>query len=76
MLIENQLRTLYPFCSGISVLTQYDRDWYGNTIEPDRTADLVLKFPELRDAFDGIVARAVEPSGKDYGALMHMKDLK
>jgi len=36
---------------------------------------LVLKFPELRDAFDGIVARAVEPSGKDYGALMHMKDL-
>jgi len=37
---------------------------------------LVLKFPELRDAFDGIVARAVEPSGKDYGALMHMKDIK
>jgi len=37
---------------------------------------LVLKFPELRDAFDGVVARAVEPSGKDYGALMHMKDIK
>ena len=37
---------------------------------------LLLKFPELRDAFDGIVARAVEPSGKDYGALMHMKDVK
>jgi hypothetical protein len=37
---------------------------------------VVLKFPELRDAFDGIVARAVESSGKDYGALMHMKDIK
>jgi hypothetical protein len=37
---------------------------------------LVLKFPEFRDAFDGIVARAVEPSGKDYGALMKMKDIK
>ena len=37
---------------------------------------VLLKFPELRDAFDGIVARAVEPSGKDYGALMHMKDIK
>jgi hypothetical protein len=37
---------------------------------------LLLKFPELRDAFDGIVARAVEPSGKDYGALMQMKDIK
>jgi hypothetical protein len=38
--------------------------------------DLLLKFPELRDGFEGIVARAVEPSGKDYGALMHMKDIK
>ncbi len=37
---------------------------------------LVTKFPELRDAFDGIVARAVEPSGKDYGSLMPMKELK
>lgn len=44
--IENQLRTLYPFCSGISVLTQYDRDWYGNEVIPDRTVELVLRFPD------------------------------
>lgn len=37
---------------------------------------LLAKFPELREAFDGIVARAVEPSGKDYGSLMPMKDIK
>ena len=37
---------------------------------------LVAKFPELRDAFDGMVARAVEPSGKDYGSLLPMKDIK
>jgi hypothetical protein len=37
---------------------------------------LVTKFPELRDAFDGIVCRAVEPSGKDYGSLMPIKDIK
>ena len=37
---------------------------------------LLLKFPELRDSFDGVVARGVEPSGKDYGALMPMKDIK
>lgn len=37
---------------------------------------LLLKFPEFRDAFEGIVARAVEPSGKDYGALMKTKDIK
>src|SRR3984893_10884795 len=44
--IENQLRTLYPFCSGISVLTQYDRDWYGRRVVPDRTLELVANFPD------------------------------
>src|SRR5438067_678798 len=37
---------------------------------------LVTKYPELRDAFAGIVARAVEPSGRDYGSLLAMKDIK
>jgi hypothetical protein len=37
---------------------------------------LVGKFPEFRQAFDGLVARAVEPSGKDYGSLLAMKDLR
>jgi hypothetical protein len=36
---------------------------------------LVSKFPEFRQAFDGLVARAVEPSGKDYGSLLPIKDL-
>ncbi len=37
---------------------------------------LVTKFPELREAFDGIVTRAVEPSGKDWGSMTPMKDIK
>jgi hypothetical protein len=37
---------------------------------------LIAKYPELRDAFTGVVARAVEPSGRDYGSLMPMKDIK
>jgi hypothetical protein len=37
---------------------------------------LVAKYPELRDAFSGVVARAVEPSGRDYGSLLAMKDIK
>jgi hypothetical protein len=37
---------------------------------------LLAKFPELRDAFDGMVARAVEPSGRDYGSMLPMKDIK
>jgi len=37
---------------------------------------LLTKFPQLRDAFEGIVARAVEPSGRDYGSMLPMKDIK
>ena len=37
---------------------------------------LVSKYPEYREAFAGVVARAVEPSGKDYGSLLQMKDIK
>src|SRR6202043_2295373 len=55
--IENQLKTLYPFCSGISVLTQYDRDWYGNAVVPDRTAELVLKFPDPDGKINLVVRR-------------------
>ncbi len=41
--IQPLLSTLYPFCSRISVVTQYDRDWYGSRVVPDRTVELTLK---------------------------------
>jgi len=37
---------------------------------------LVAKFPEFGDAFAGVVARAVDPSGQDFSSLMAMKDTK
>lgn len=37
---------------------------------------LVAKYPEYREGFAAIVARAVEPSGRDYGSLLAMKDIK
>lgn len=37
---------------------------------------LVTKYPEVRDAFAAVVARAVDPSGRDYGTLLAMKDIK
>jgi hypothetical protein len=37
---------------------------------------LVAKYPELRDAFAAVVARAVDPSGRDYGTLLAMKEIK
>jgi Glycosyl transferase family 2 len=44
--ITNLLNTLYPFCSGISVLTQYDRDWYGKRVQPDRTLEAVANHDD------------------------------
>jgi hypothetical protein len=37
---------------------------------------LVAKYPELRDAFAAVVARAVDPNGHDYGTMLAMKDIK
>ena len=37
---------------------------------------VVAKYPEYRDAFAGVVARAVEASGRDYGSMLPMKDIK
>jgi hypothetical protein len=37
---------------------------------------LVTKFPEVRDAFSAVVARAVDTTGRDYGTLLAMKDIK
>jgi len=37
---------------------------------------LVARYPEFRDAFAGVIARATEPSGRDYGTLLVMKDVK
>lgn len=37
---------------------------------------LVTKYPEVRDAFAAVVARAVDATGRDYGTLLAMKDIK
>lgn len=37
---------------------------------------LLTKYPELRGAFAGVVARAVDPNGHDYGTMLAMKDIK
>lgn len=37
---------------------------------------LVTRSPEIREAFSAVVARAVDTSGRDYGTLLAMKDIK
>ncbi len=40
------------------------------------TKAVMAKYPELRDAFYAVVARAVDDSGHDYGTVLPMKDVK
>jgi len=37
---------------------------------------VIEKYPEYRQAFSWVVARAVDPSGQDYGSMMEMAKLK
>ena len=37
---------------------------------------LAAKYPELREGFVAVIARAVEPSGRDYGTMLTLKDIK
>jgi hypothetical protein len=50
----------------------------GRTYQSNVTVIKALagKFPELKDAFAAVVARAVEPGGRDYGTLLAMKEIR
>jgi hypothetical protein len=79
-----RLTTLYPLAVGqdLDLVVKYQSADVSNTAQTfqDNAAvmkALVGKFPEFRDAFDGVVARAVEPTtGHDYGSLLPMKDIR
>jgi hypothetical protein len=77
-----KLTTVFPLQVGqdLDVVVRYQTPDVSNTGQTfqDNMAvmkALLLKFPELRDAFGGVVARGVEPSGRDYGTMMPIKDI-
>jgi hypothetical protein len=55
--IKAQLDTIYPFCHAISIITQYDRDWYGNKVQPDDTAKIVLNYPDPEGKINLLIRR-------------------
>lgn len=78
-----KLTTAFPLAVGqdLDLVVRYqtpDVSNSGQTFQDNMAVmkALVLRFPELRDAFGGIVARGVEPSGRDYGSLLPMKEIK
>jgi hypothetical protein len=77
------LTDIFPLAVGndLDVVVKYqaaDVSDTSRTFQENSTVikALVTKYPELRDAFAGVVARAVDPSGRDYGTLLPMKDIK
>lgn len=78
-----KLTTMFPLAVGndFDLVVKYqaaDVSNTGQTFQENMAVikALVAKYPEYRDAFDGVVARAVEASGRDYGSLLAMKDIK
>jgi hypothetical protein len=79
----HKLTALFPEVVGndLDLIVKYQAADVSNTNTTYQTnvavmKALVTKYPELRDAFAAIVARAVDPSGRDYGTMLAMKDIK
>ena len=70
-----------PVGNDLDLLVKYRMPDVSNTQQMFDDNVAVIKailgrYPEFRDAFAGVVARATEPSGRDYGTLLAMKDVK
>lgn len=55
--IQETIKPVYAHCSGISVITQYDRDYYGKIVKPDSTVQKVLDFPDPEGKIHVVVRR-------------------
>jgi hypothetical protein len=70
-----------PVNDGLSLVLKYSAPDISNTAKVHEDNKALIKayvdrYPEYREAFVSVVARAVEPSGRDFGSLMAMKDVK
>lgn len=77
-----RVTNLFPLSVGtdLDIVVKYQAESVADTGKTfqDNVAvmkALMVKFPELREAFDGVVSRGVESSGRDYGTLLPMKDI-
>ncbi len=78
-----KLTAIYPDAVGndLDLIVKYEVPDVSNTNQVYESniavmKALITKYPELREGFASVVARAVDPSGRDYGTLLAMKDIK
>jgi hypothetical protein len=78
-----KLTALFPDVVGndLDLIVKYQAADISNTTQTYQSnvavmKALLAKYPELREAFSAVVARAEGPRGGDYGTLLAMKDIK
>jgi hypothetical protein len=78
-----KLTALFPEVVGsdLDLIVKYQAADISNTTQTYQSNVAVMKalvamYPELRNAFGAVVARAEGPRGGDYGTLLAMKDIK
>jgi hypothetical protein len=78
-----RLTTIFPLAVGndLDLVVKYQAADVSNAAQTFQENTNVMKgvlakYPEVRDAFAGVVARAVEPSGRDYGSMLPMEKIK
>jgi len=78
-----KLTALFPSAVGndLDLVVRYQAPDVSNTTQANQNnlaviKALVTKYPEFKSAFAGVVARAVDPSGHDFGTLLDMKEIK
>ncbi len=73
--IKEFLKTMYPFCSGITIITQYDRDYYGKLVTPDNTVKYALDFPDSEGKIHVVMRRYNdETASRNHEMLSIMSD--
>ena len=70
-----------PGDEGLLLVVKHEAENVADTAKADAwnqalSRAFLTRYPEYKQGFAGIVARAVEPSGKDFGSLLLMKDVK
>jgi hypothetical protein len=77
-----RLTQAFPVVVGndLDLVVKYSSNDISNTAQTDQENTRVIQtmaqqHPELRAAFQAIVARAVDATGREYGTLLAMKDI-
>ena len=78
-----KLTSLFPEAVGndLDLIVKYQVADVSNTNQAYQSnlammKALLIKYPELRNAFAAVEARAVDSASRDYGTLLAMKDIK